>query len=149
MAPTATAKRELSLANAMRELDAGNRNRRVRERFESSHRRAASLDGAVVLLDQVIQIVVRPNLHVAPARVLTSQQPQCASTRHVSVERHFARHTRKRRGKRFTKERLCGRDAAVAARKEVDGLAVLINGAVQVMPLRSDRNVRLVDPPPL
>ena len=30
-APTTTAKRELSLANAMRKLDAGNRNRRVRE----------------------------------------------------------------------------------------------------------------------
>ena len=108
------------------------------------NRRAASLDGAVVLLDEVVQILVRPNLHVAPARVFASQQPQRASTRHVAVERHFAGHTRKRRGKRLTKERLCGRDAAVAAQKEVDGLAMLVNGAVQVMPLRFDRDV---DPP--
>src|ERR1700730_5109544 len=92
---TATAKRELSLANAMRELDAGKRDGRVRERFESSHRRAASLDGAVVLLNEVVQILIRPNLHVAPARMLASQQPQRASTRQMAVERHFARHTRK------------------------------------------------------
>src|ERR1017187_9940986 len=61
---TPTAKRELTLTNPMRELDAGNRDRRVRERLESGHRRAASLDGAVVLLNQVVQILVRPNLDV-------------------------------------------------------------------------------------
>jgi hypothetical protein len=65
----------------------------------------------------------------------------------VAVERHLARHARKCGGMRFAKERLCGRNAAVAAQKEVDGLAMLVNGAVQVMPLRFDQDVRLVDPP--
>jgi hypothetical protein len=93
----------------------------------------------VVLLDDIVEILVGPDLHIAPAGVLTSQQPQRASTRHVAVERYLARHTRKGRGKRFAKECLCGRDAAVATQKEVDGLAMLVDGAVQVLPLGFDR----------
>src|ERR1019366_2349314 len=53
----------------MSELDAANRNRRVSERLESGHRRAASLDGPVVLLDEGIEILVCANLHIPPARV--------------------------------------------------------------------------------
>ena len=111
----------------MGELDAGDRNGRVGERLESGHRRAASLDGPVVLLDEVVEILVRANLHVPPARVLTSQKPQRATTRDVSVECHFARDARKGRGERLAKERLCGRDASVAAKQEVDGLAMLVD----------------------
>jgi hypothetical protein len=40
-APTAAAKRELSLANSMGQLDAGDRDGGVRERLEPSHRRTA------------------------------------------------------------------------------------------------------------
>src|SRR5450755_1115882 len=50
-APTAAAKRELSLANAMGQLDASDRDGRVRERLEPSHRRTASLDRPMILLD--------------------------------------------------------------------------------------------------
>jgi hypothetical protein len=64
-------------------------------------------------------------------------------TQDVAVERHFARYARKCGGKRLAKERLCGRSAAVAAQKEVDGLAMLVIGAAQVMPLRFDRDVGL------
>src|SRR5450631_4215139 len=78
-APTTTSERELSLANAMGELDAGNRDGRVCEGLEARHRCTASLDRAVVLLDEVVQIPVRPYLHVAPAGVFTSQQPQRAT----------------------------------------------------------------------
>jgi hypothetical protein len=43
----------------MGELNAGDRDGSVRERLEPGHRRAASLDSAVVLLDEVIQVLVR------------------------------------------------------------------------------------------
>src|SRR5882724_766629 len=48
-APTATPKRELSLTNAMGQLDACDRDGRIRECLESGHRRTAPLDRAVVL----------------------------------------------------------------------------------------------------
>jgi hypothetical protein len=37
----------------------------------------------MVLLDEVVEILVRANLHIPPARVLTSQKPQGATTRHM------------------------------------------------------------------
>src|ERR1017187_9410105 len=89
-APTAAAKRELSLANAMGQLDASDRDGRVRERLEPSHRRTASLDRPMILLDQVVEVLVRAHLDVPPARMLSAQQPQCAPTRHMTVENHFA-----------------------------------------------------------
>src|ERR1019366_3356779 len=78
-ASTATSKRELSLANAMCQLNSGNGDGRIRERFEPSHRCATPLDRAVVLLDQVVEVLVCTHLHVPPARVFTSQQPQWPS----------------------------------------------------------------------
>src|SRR5450631_3654354 len=146
-ASTATSKRELSLANAMCQLNSGNGNGRIRERFEPGHRRAASLDGAVVLLDEVVEVLVCTHLHVPPARMLASQQPQCAPTRHMTVERHFSRDTRQVRRECLAKERLCGGDTAVPAQQEVDGLAVLVDGAIKVVPFGFDRDVRLVHSP--
>jgi hypothetical protein len=56
-APTAATERELPLANAMGKLDAGDRDGRVRKRLEPGQRRAASLYGAMVLLDEVVEIL--------------------------------------------------------------------------------------------
>src|SRR5450755_660353 len=89
-ASTATSKKELSLANAMCQLNSGNGDGRIRERLEPSHRCATPLDRAVVLLDQIVEVRVRAHLDVPPARVFTSQQPQCAPTRHMPVECHLA-----------------------------------------------------------
>ena len=57
MAPTAAAKRELPLANSMRQFDASNFDGRVRERFEPSHRRTASLDRPMILLNDVVEML--------------------------------------------------------------------------------------------
>src|ERR1035441_9496719 len=89
-ATPATPQRELSLANAMGQLDASDRDGRVRQRLEPSHRRTASLDRPMILLDDVVQIFAGPHLDVPPARMLSAQQPQCAPTRHMTVEIHFA-----------------------------------------------------------
>src|ERR1039457_3586279 len=72
-APTAAAKRELPLANAMGQLDASDRDGRVRERLEPSHRRTASLDRPMILLDDVVQILAGPHLDVPPARMVSAQ----------------------------------------------------------------------------
>src|SRR5450631_4451573 len=90
---TTSSKRELPLTNSVRKLDASDRDGRVRERLEPGHRCAASLDRAVVLLNEVVEVLVRPHLNVPPTRMLASQQPQRTMARHVSVERYFARHT--------------------------------------------------------
>jgi hypothetical protein len=56
---------ELTLVNTMCQLDSGNRNRSVGERLESLHRRAAALDRAVILLNDIIEVLAVPYLHVS------------------------------------------------------------------------------------
>jgi hypothetical protein len=131
----------------MSKLDAGNRDSRVLERLEARHRRTASLYRPMILLNQVIEIFVRPHFDIPPARMFTSQQPQRATAGDVSIERHFARHARKRGRERLAKERLRSRDSAVSAKQEIHRLTVLVDGAIQVVPLRLDRNVGFVDSP--
>jgi hypothetical protein len=146
-ATSATPKRELVLANAVGEFDAGERNGRVVERLEASHRGAAPLDRAVVLLDDVVEILVRANFDVSPTRMFAPQQPQRSPTRHVAIQCHLPRNARKSRRERFAEERLCGGDATVTAKQEVDRLAVLVDPAVQIMSLGLGRDVRLVHSP--
>jgi uncharacterized protein (TIGR02679 family) len=58
------------------ELDASDRDGRVRKRLEPGHRRAPPLDRAVVLLDQVVEVLVRANFDIPPAGVLAAEQPR-------------------------------------------------------------------------
>ena len=66
---------------------------------------------------------------------------------HMTVERHLAWNARRARGERLAKERLRGRDATVAAEQEINRLALLVDGAVEVVPLRFDRDIRFVHSP--
>src|ERR1019366_4947966 len=79
--------------------------------------------------------------------MLTAQQPQCTPTRHMADKRHFARHTRRVRREGFAKERLCSRNPAVASEQKINGLSVLVNGALKVVLPRFDRDVSLIDSP--
>jgi len=93
---------------------------RIRERLEPSHRCATPLDRAAVLLDQIVEVLVRAHLDVPPARVFTSQQPQCAPTRHMTVESHFAWDAWSVRRECLAKERLRSVNSAVAAKHGFD-----------------------------
>ncbi len=56
----------------MCQLDSGNRDRSVGERLESVHRRSAALDRAVILLNDIVEVLAGPCLHVLPLRILPS-----------------------------------------------------------------------------
>ena len=90
----AAAKAELSLANAMGQLDAGDGDGRAVEGLEPRHRCAAPFDRSMILLSDVIQILAGSHREVAPARMLFAQQPQRAPTGHVAIECHLARYAR-------------------------------------------------------
>jgi hypothetical protein len=131
-------RKRIALANSVSELDAGECDRRVGERLEPGHRRAAPLDRAVVLLNELVEVLVRPHFHVPPARMLAPQQPESTAARHVSVERQLARHARQCRTERLAEERLGGRNSTVASELKVYGLALLVEGALQIMPFPGD-----------
>ena len=133
--------------DTMGKLNARDRDSGIHKRLESSHRRAASLDHPMILLDDVVQVLAASDLDVCPAPMLPAQQPQRSMARYVSIERDLARHAGRLGGKSFAEERLSRCDAAIGAKQKIDCLAVLVDGAVQVMPLALDRDVGLVDSP--
>src|ERR1017187_7590691 len=68
-------------------------------------------------------------------------------TRHIAVQRHLARPSIEIRGERLAKERLCRGNATVTAKQKVDRLSLLVDRSIEVMPLASNGNVRLVCAP--
>ena len=138
---------ELPLADPVSQLEAGERRRRGEERFETLQGPTPRFDAAMVLLDDVVQVLVRANAHIAPLQMLPSKPPQCGATRHVTIERDGAREALAVRVERLAKEGLGCSDSAVAAQQEVDGLAVLVNRPILVVPLSPNADVRLVGSP--
>ncbi len=70
----------------MSEFNAGKRDRRRAETLQAEHRRTALLDGAMILLDHIVQIAARPNFHALPSTVLSAQQPQATVSRAVAID---------------------------------------------------------------
>jgi hypothetical protein len=131
----------------MRKLNARDRDGGVGERLESGHGDAAPLDRTMVLLNNVVQVFAASDLDVPPAGMLPSQQPQRPMTRHVSIERDLARHSRRLGLKSLAEERLSGCDAAIGAKQKIDRLAVFVDGAVQEMPLALDGHIGFIRAP--
>jgi len=64
---------ELSPANAIRELDSGERYGRRPKGIEAQHWGAAPLDREVLLLDDVVQISATANDDRSPSRIFSSK----------------------------------------------------------------------------
>ncbi len=75
----------------MRQLDAGERYRRVAERLEAQHLSAAAFDRAMILLNDVVQVAAVPDENILPPRILPAQKPQRLMTWRVPVKRDLAR----------------------------------------------------------
>ena len=59
---TETSQAELPLADAVHQLDAGDRDRHIVEPLETKHHSDALLDAPMVLLNQVVQVFRRAQL---------------------------------------------------------------------------------------
>ena len=64
---------KLALADLMRELNTGDRDRRALEALEAQHRRTPPLDRAMILLDNVVEVLAASNPHAPPGRMLATQ----------------------------------------------------------------------------
>lgn len=68
-------------------------------------------------------------------------------TRHMAVQRHLARPSTEIRIERLAQERLCRRNATVAAKEKVHRPSPLADRSIEVMPIASNGNLRLVGAP--
>src|SRR5258708_2819339 len=141
-----TPQSELSLADAMHQLDAGDRDRRIPEPLEAEHHCNALLHAPMVLLDQVVQVLRRAQLRVRRQQAIGFQLAHGTVRCSVAIQRDCLRGALLA-FERFAKERLGGRDIPLAAQPEVDRPARPAIGTVEVAPLTSDLDVCLVDSP--
>src|ERR1700694_4894841 len=65
----------------------------------------------------------------------------------MAIESHLARHTRSIGRKCLAKKCLCGCDTTIAAKQEIEGLAMFVDRSIKMVPLGFDRDVRLIDAP--
>ena len=98
--------------------------------LEPEHRPAPSLDRSVILLDDVVEILARSNMHAPPCGMLSAKQPESTMARPVAIEGHLLRRTVRMRGEGLPEEGLRGSDAAVLAQEEVDRAALLIDRSI-------------------
>jgi integrase/recombinase XerD len=143
---TQTSQSELSLADAMHQFDAGDRNRRGREALEAQHRGDSLFHAPMVLLDQIVQVLRRPQLRLGGQQAIGFQLTHCAVRRGIAVQSD-------RPGSialafdRLPKKRLGGRDIALGAQPEVNRPPRPIHGTIEKAPFASNFDVCLVHPP--
>jgi transposase-like protein len=110
---------ELSLADPMHQLDAGDRERRILEPLEAEHHSNALLHAPMVLLNQVVQVFRRSAASCprAASHRLSARAPR-DEMRHSRPASVSAGHTAELLI--ALRERLGGRDVAVGTQPEVD-----------------------------
>jgi hypothetical protein len=135
---------ELTFANAMHQFDAGDRSGCISEAFEAEHCIDPGLDVAMILLDQVVQILRRSQSRLLRQRLVSLHFAHCAMRRRVTVQCDGFR------SEPLTLDRLreeglrCG-NIALGAEPEVDRLSRSINGTAEIDPFATDLHIRLVD----
>src|SRR6267142_1976694 len=82
---------KLSLPDAMQQLDAGDRDRRIPEPLEAEHHSDALLHAPMVLLNQVVQVLRRAQLRVRGQRAIGFQLAHRTVRCSVAVQRDCLR----------------------------------------------------------
>ena len=128
----------------MGELDAGQCNGRTPEGLEASHRGAAAFYRSMILLNEIVEVLATPHLNVLPPRILPPQVPKGQVTLAKAIERDLARPPRQAPRQRLAEECLCSGDTAIRAKQKIHGLAVLVDGSIEIAPLAPDLYVSLI-----
>lgn len=136
---------ELPLPDLLHQLYPADRHCRIPKALEAEHRINALFNSPVILLDEVVQVLTRPDF------CLWAQHPTPLELRGSSVSSGIAVE-RYSFGSavplnRFNKE-LPGRSyILVLAQQEINSESLLIDGAIEVRPSPSDSDVRFVHTP--
>ena len=118
----------------MHDLDAGEQDCGAAKGLEPEHRPGNPFDGAVVLLDDIVQVLRLAHLDGQAAVGLNAQNDRCVRT--ALVDSDLLGHAVKVDGS-FQE---CPRCSVISlgTKKEVDGVTVLVDRSVQVLPLAGD-----------
>jgi hypothetical protein len=121
----------------MHQLDARYRNGRIAEAFEAEHCVDPGLDVAMILLNQIVQILRRSQCRVRGQKLVRLHFPHRAVRRSVTVQRDCLR-SEPLTPDRFCEESLGRSDIAPDAEPEVDRLSRAVNCTVKIDPFATD-----------
>ena len=113
----------------MHQLNAGDHDRRVAELLEPQHHSHTLLDAAVVLLNQVIEMLRRPQLGLRRQRTISLQLAYRAVRRSVAIPSDRLWRTMLKLD-RLAKEGLGGGDVTPGAQSEVECPTRPIHGTI-------------------
>jgi hypothetical protein len=137
---------ELALSDPMHEFDAGNRRRGSSKVLEAEHRSEPQLDRSVILLDQIVDVLGRPDLALISLGMFAESLLGRAMRSLIAVECDLMRQSALA-SESAPEERLGGGDVSFGAQQEIDGLSLFVDGAVEIGPAASDFDVGFVDAP--
>jgi hypothetical protein len=85
--------------------------------------------------DEIVEVLATAHLNELPFRILPPQQPKGQVALFEAIERYLAQPPRQASRQRFAEECLCSGDTAIGTKQKIDRLAVLVNSAVEKVPL--------------
>ncbi|MBB3019130.1 hypothetical protein FHR70_002184 [Microvirga lupini] len=143
----------LSFSHHMNHLNAVQDHASARRGPEAQHRANPTLDRAVILLNAIIEILTLPDADRLELLTCPVLKPVCRITGQDCLTVHLAAVDHDPLGPAvafqcLAQKALCGREIASFAEPEFDGVAVAVDGAIDIPPLPSDLDVRFVDVPP-
>jgi hypothetical protein len=133
--------------NPMQQLDAGNRDRRVSEVLQSQHRPQTPFHPAVILLDDIVEILARADRDGSQLSILGPKLANGPMGGLVSVDGDrvvIVRGTRPCCLEGFPEKRFGGGHVTFAAQAEIDRLTAGIHGTIEGHPAATNLDVRLI-----
>ncbi len=134
----------MAFAEHVDKLNAAERDPRGPERFEAEHRAGTPLDVAMVLLDDVVEVLASPNLDVRSVVGVVASLDAClvgAALVDVDERRQAVL------ADGLLQEAACSIAISASGQEEVDGVAARVHGAVQVTVLAVHLHVGFVHSP--
>src|ERR1700730_13384131 len=97
--------------------------------------------------NEIIEVLATPYLNVLPLRIFPPQKPRGHVALLKAIERYLARPPRQMPRKSFAEECLSSGNTAIGTEQKIERFVVLVDSAVEKVPLATDLDVGLVHPP--
>src|SRR6516165_5423669 len=136
---------ELTLLDLLRQLDSANGDCRVVEALEPQHRPNPLFDSAVVLFDEIVQVLARSHFYSTRKFASLLHLPHGAMRCRIGVQRDLGGCALVLH--RIAEKGLGSGHVAISAQEEIDSPAGLIHGPIQVDPTAPNLYMGLVHPP--
>jgi hypothetical protein len=137
---------ELPFADAIYELDATDCDGCGREAFQAKHGAQPGLNVAMILLDQIVEVLRRAKFSRLGKPALLLKFPNGSMGSGIKVECDGNRRAALRTYG-YAEECLCRGDVAMRAEPEIDCLACRVDRPVKIGPLAADSDVDFVNAP--